>query len=206
MSLDKAKMEAKLLRMFDQDHVEFIGFPTDIATAAANWTDAYDTYALDAEDASGDTLASASASSFEEHLGGGPGDPPSPPPNLPGPGGTPTMAAQAFDDAFVKYWTGASFNVGTPPVHLSPCPNVGGTTIFSTEATSVVSGVTANVLRGLLIPIFSDINPSTTAAQKASQIATAFDTATKSAVIVSIDGLDTTTPTPVPINNTCTVF
>jgi hypothetical protein len=41
---------------------------------------------------------------------------------------------------------------------------------------------------------------------KATALANAFHTATTSAVMVLITGLDTSVPTPLPITNTCTIF
>jgi hypothetical protein len=191
MSLDVGKLEDEFRKMFDAEHADFVGWPPTKPDAAANWSDAYDLFASDAEDVSTDPVTVKNPSLFESTLAAA----------LPGPDGTAVDAAQAFDDAFVQYWTGGVFAVGTPPPS-----GVGGTGVFSVELTSVVTVVAPNVLKGLLVPIFESL--SSDPDQKAEDIAAAFETATKTAVTVLISGLDTTPPPsgPLPITNTDFVY
>jgi len=180
--------------------MSFFGTPDSISSAAVGevrWADAYHLYASDAEDISGDGVVSANRRKFLEILDFG---------------GKKTAAetAQNFDRAFIAYWTGAVFGVGslivTPPIQ---CPDVnpGGSGVWASETTSVVVAVTQNILARLLRPIFERSNESDTAYSKAQEIAQAFHEATTTAVFVLITGLDTTPgPTgPLPITNTCTI-
>lgn len=167
----------------------------DRAVAETRWTDAYHSYAQDAVDASGDSVVTVNKAGFLGTL------------NLRGEQSSASAAAN-FDQAFVSYWTGGIFAIGKLVVVPPPgCPSIGGTTIWASEITSLVVSVIPNVLSGLLLPIFERTDSSDTALSKASEIARAFHTATTTAVIVTIAGLDTT-PGPVgplPIVNTCTL-
>jgi hypothetical protein len=191
--LVEANLASEFLKLVDSASPSFSGFPSSKADATTNWAQAYNTYALSAQDASEDLVASVSLPGMISTLLA----------QLPDSAtGTPDLAAAAFDSAFVQYWTGAIFAVGIPPTGLGACPNAGGTSVFSSEISSVVTAVTANVLKDLLLPIFNSINDGIVASQL---LATAFHTATTSAVIVLITGLDTTPAPagPLPITNTC---
>lgn len=193
--LDTLKYELK--KLMDKDHPDFVGFPSDYVGAASNFASAYDVYASQATDASGESVLTVNKPGFSSALTA----------KLNSPEGSADLASGAFDDAFVAYWTGATFVVGIPPppVPTPPiCPNVGGTGIFSIEASSVVSAVGVGTLKSLLFPIFTTFTEDGSA--RADDIAEALHTATTTAVTVLITGVDTTAPTPVPITNTCTVF
>jgi hypothetical protein len=188
--LSRSKLSGDLARIF--------GSPDRISgrsSAESLWTNAYHSYASDAEDISGDGVLTVNKTAFLSILDFGREK-------------TPSEAAHNFDQAFVAYWTGAIFSVGilivTPPLE---CPNAGGNGVWSSETTSVVDSVAPNVLAPLLVPIFSGLNEGDTAVSKASQFARAFHTATTTAVSVLITGLDTTPgPTgPLSISNTCTI-
>ena len=206
MALDPEVLKTELLKMLDPTREDFIGFPADGETAAANWAAAFDAYAASAEDASGDTLASANASGFESAIETGLIGQPEEDPPVPG-SSTPAEAAAAFGLAATAYWTGATFAVGqlvpTPP----PCPNVGaGTMIFATEVSSAVVAPLSALLVTALLAEFAVISDDADA--KADAIANAFDTSTTTEVLVLISGLDTTPPpaSPLPVTNTCNVF
>jgi len=190
MGLSKQKLTSGFLSLFgNSDGIS--GLP-DVHT---KWTNAYHSYAMDAEDVSGDRVVTTNRTGFLSSLSLGSGN-------------SIFQAALNFDRAFVAYWTGGIFAVGAlivvPP---AGCPNVGGSGVWSSEITSVVTVVSAGVLAGLLVPVFSSISDGDTARSKARQMATAFHQATISAVTVLITGLDTTPgPTgPLPITNTCTI-
>ena len=193
MALVKAKLKEEILKMINPDHASFVGYPADVATAAANWKTAYDTYALDAADVSGDSVSLVNAALFESTLIAQlpPGDP----------GGTAAAAAAAYDLAFVQYWTGGVFAIGIPPPS-----GIGGNGIFGVELSSVVSVVAPSVLQGLLVAVFGNATMDIDA--KASELADAFHTATTTAITVLITGLDTTPPPagPLPITNTDLVY
>lgn len=189
MTLSASKLESKLLDFFKKPDFEA---PFQAALA---WTDAYDSYARDATDASNDLVVVTNRPGFQSALQFTPQ-------------GSPPTMAQMFDTAFVAYWTGAVFAIGIPPTPAAPCPSIGGNTIFSVEIASLVIAAVPGVLMNLLLPIFAGVTKASTAQQQAQQVASAFHAATTSAVTVLITGLDTTpTPAgPLPITNTCTVF
>lgn len=198
MTLVAATLETELLKLFDSQNPAFSGYPATKDLACDNWGNAYDLYASAATDVSTDIVAIKNKALFISTLKAQiPSDPTT---------GTAAAAANAFDAAFVAYWTGASFVVGVPPTPAAVCPSVGGNTIFGVEATSLVSVVTPSVLANLLLPIFSDVATTGTAQTKAQQIAAAFHTATTTAVTVVITGTDTTVPVPLAVTNTCTIF
>jgi hypothetical protein len=196
VALDQNTLKTELLKLFDENDPLFVGWPATVADAATNWGNAYNTYAMAAQDVSGDILAT---------------------PNLAGFTGTLTgqlatsvdavSSSLAFDTAFVAFWTGAIFAVGIPPTPVpilptgAACPNVGGTLTFVTETTSIVSLVAITVLSSLLQPVFSVQYPD--AASAADAISAAFHTATISAVTVLITGVD---PLGAPVTNLCTIY
>jgi hypothetical protein len=188
MALDRSKLSGRLRTLFTS--------PDGIANAQdaeSRWTAAYDSYALDAEDVSGDMVTTTNRPGFLSALDFGSWS-------------SVQQAAQRFDDAFVAYWTGGVFAVGSliavPP---GECPNVGGNGTWASETTSVVTAVVAGVLKGLLLPILRA--NSGTPESKAREMARAFHEATTTAVTVLITGLDTTPGPggPLAITNTCTI-
>lgn len=203
MSLDVNKLTQEFENMFvaeinDEPNPNFIGYPSSIAAAAANFANAYNTYAVDATDVSGDPILTVNQAGFQSTIAGSP---------QPG-SGSPEQMATIFDTAFITYWQVGTFDTISliPGTGASGCINVGGTGIFSSELSSVVASISPNVLRGLLLPLFSQTTGD--GAQAAADLANAFHTATTTAIIVLISGLDTTPPLagPLPITNTCTVF
>jgi hypothetical protein len=192
--LNVTSLKTSLLQMFDATRSDFVGWPPTLAQAVDNFASAYDLYALAATDASGDSVATTSVANFKTPL------------LILAPGSSAADAAQAFDDAFVAYWTGGVFAVGTPPTPAAPCPSIGGNMLWSVEISSIVQLATPNILKGLLLPEFAVLSADPDA--KATAIANAFHTATTTAVMVLITGLDTTPPPagPLPITNICTIF
>jgi hypothetical protein len=191
MALDKAKLKAELLKILDEEDPGFLGFPDNAADAAANWAAAYDTYAADAEDVSGDAVASVNKAGFESAL-------------IFADSNVPAAAAGEFDLAFVNFWTGGTFAVGTPP-----SSGVGGNGTFGVELTSAVTVAAPGVLLAALTPIFAENEADQTPDAKAGKLADAFHDATTTAVTVLIAGLDTTPPAsggPLPITNTDFVY
>lgn len=198
MALVSANLASEFAKMMDPNNPAFISHPATKLDAATNFGNAYNTYALAAQDASTDLVVTTNLAGFIATLAA----------QLPdSTAGTAALAAAAFDAAFVQYWTGAVFAVGIPPTGIGACPNAGGTLIFSAEVSSVVVTVSAGVLQNLLLPIFSTTGSADGNAQ-AILIADAFHSATTSAVIVLITGLDTTPAPagPLPITNTCGIF
>lgn len=163
-----------------------------VGDAERKWTDIYDGYAKGAVDVSGDRVVAANTPGFKGSLRFASAK-------------EAGQLAQSFDRAFVAYWTGATFAVGTPPTPAARCPSVGGNGIFGIEVSSVVVAVASGVLAGNLQPIFRSIKPGQTSPEQARKVASAFHRATVTAVTVLIAGTDTTVPTPLPVVSRCTV-
>lgn len=193
--LSVSTLETQLRNLLDGSVATFAGYPATKADAITNWGNAYNTYALSAQDVSGDPVVTTNLAGFTSALTSGLVDV-----------GTVTTAADAFEAAFVAYWTGGTFATAIPGVGTATCPNVGGNLVFSAEVTSLVSAVTPNILKNLLLTEFAIL--SSDAATKAASLASAFHTATTTAVFVTIAGTDTTPPPtgPLPVTNTCTIF
>jgi hypothetical protein len=194
MALVKATLKDELLKLIDPDDPDFVGHPANSIEFANNWADAYEAYAVSAADASGDPLVTANRAGFVAALQ-----------LLNSPVGVIATAAASFDSAFVAYWTGAIFAVGTPPTPSSPCASVGGNGIWAAEVSSVVALVDAGTLQASMASLLAI--PSADPQVKAAALADAFHIATTSAVHVLITGTDTTPPPagPSPITNTCTI-
>jgi hypothetical protein len=205
MALDQTKLRTEFAKVMDADDPAFVGFPDTTAQAADNWANAYHTYALDAEDVSGDSfLIPPVAANFSSTLAA----------NLPPPlTGTAALAAAAFEAAFVAYWTPVTFNILElipPPPFVPACPNIGlGNNIWGVETTSLPL-VTPGVILASLTAIFLVNTPpqSEDVQTKIDNMTNAFHTATTTAIIVTIVGLDTTPPAagPLAISNVCTIF
>lgn len=159
------------------------------------WASAYDAYARQAQDVSGELPITVNGTGFRRAL------------NFEASGSAAALAAQ-FEAAFQVYWTGAIFSFGIPPPPVPPgCPNVGGTSIFSTELSSLVIEVVPSVMQAQLVTQFSVASREESIESRAQAIASAIHMATTTAVFVLITGLDTTSPPtgPLPVTNTCRV-
>jgi hypothetical protein len=186
MALSVDTLKAELAKFLDPNDPAFAGLPTSLNFAAAKWANAYQAYASAAKDASGDAVATAFASKFEDAIK-----------NL-GQPQTPAQAAAIFGTAFTDYWAGATFSTGT-----LPASGVGGTGIFASEVTSAVTVVNAVGLIAALTTEFA--NNSATASTKIAALAAKLHAATTTGVTVLISGLDTTplgSGGPLPITNT----
>jgi hypothetical protein len=118
------------------------------------------------------------------------------------PRGSGRKTAEILDRAFRAYWIGTHFALNRLTAGTTPCPNVGGTGVFASETISQVVEVREGVLRDELLPLFQV--PGISARTQAQRFAAAMDRATKTAITVRIQGLDTTPG--LPIVNLCTVF
>ena len=197
MSLSVTTLKAEFLKLMDPTNPGFVTHPMTTAAAASNWADAYDAYALNAQDISGDALVTANKVGFRSTLAA----------YLPdGSVGTPATGAEAFAKAFVVYWTWAAFStfVVPAPPNDPPTPPAVNTGIFSVEATSVVISVDSTALENLLLAEFSSLVGTVDA--KAESLANAFHAATTQNVVILIAGLDTTLPSPLPITNTNFIY
>jgi hypothetical protein len=188
--LDRVKLERDLRLLFSTPKSV-----RSLADAENRWADAYTSYAADAEDVSGDALASSNPIGFRRALRFRASS-------------TADSFAQQIAAGFSAYWTGASFNVGLITAGTAGCPNVGGTGLFSSETTSLVTAVASPIMRGKVRAALSSFTRTTSASQKAAELATAIHSATTRAVVVTIVGLDTTpAPSgPLAVTNVCTVF
>ena len=197
MTLAAATLSSEFIKVIDPENAGFVGWPATVADSCVNWGNAYHAYASQATDVSGDALVTANLPLFISTLQA----------SLPAAAvGTAALAANAFDLAFIAYWTAAIFAIGAPPTPAAVCPSIGGTMLWSLEITSLVTAVVPAVLKGLLLPEFAIVDVATTAQEKADSLAQAFHTATTTAIMVLITGLDTTVPIPLPITNLCTIF
>lgn len=88
---------------------------------------------------------------------------------------TAASVALKFENAIIAFWAGATFKIIIPPA--------------GTVAPEVSAIVTTNIVPGTLVstltPIFSDLSPKTYA-QKAAELATAFDDATLTIIVTCI--------------------
>jgi hypothetical protein len=196
MALSVATLTAELRKIMDPAYEGF-SYPTSRAAAISRWTSAYDTYAQEAVDASGDEVSAANAAGFSAAITSGWID-----------AWTYEEAASAFRDAFIAYWTGATFAVGSliGGTGTVGCQNQGtGNRIFGVEYTSVVSNVNDAALYAALLNELSILRVD--GAVKAQAIAEIFHAATISGVLVQISGLDTTPPpiNPQPVTNVCVI-
>ena len=125
-------------------------YPGDPVEAAQKLADAYDTYAQDATDLTGDGPITVNKSGFQSSLNFTVGN-------------TAAQAALAFELAVIAYWTSAKFDTSTPPP--------GSVTKIS--STIIIPPIS----NGLLLTVFSDISGAD-ADTKAQQIADALHSMT----------------------------
>lgn len=186
MSLSSDTLYREFLRWFKSG-----GSLTTYAQAEHRLATIYHTYAQSAEDVSGESPDNLDLTKFEGPLRFSLSR-------------SERQTARQIEDAFVAYWTGTTFPILVVPPASPPCPNIGGTGEFSSEVSSAVSSVEADVMYDAILTLLS--RGSNTAEQAARKLANAMDQATRSAVKVLITGWDTTTPTALNIINECGVF
>lgn len=194
MALNKSKLKSDLESIFRDGENKSLDTES---SAEKRWADAYHSYASQAVDVSNDMVASANSAGFRSALNF----------KVAKDSRSPLTIAQQLDLAFVAYWTGATFAVGAPPTPAAKCPSIGGNTIFGTEILSLVQTVIPGILLSQLSPVVIQKSKSATLGEMAQKYADAFHTATTTAVLVLITGLDTTpSPAgPLPITNICTI-
>lgn len=188
MALQLEKLVARLRALGDRMDP---GFPGDgtLAQAASRLCAAYADYAQDAEDPSGDRLIAGNTLAMQAALA----------PTFASSVGTPGAAAACFAAAHTAFWQAAPFAVGRPPLPGTPGV-VGGTGIFATEVSSIVTAALPGGLQAALTGLFAA--PSTQPDERARAVAQAWHVATQ-AVIVTITGLDVTPPPAGPLPIVC---
>jgi len=182
--LDVAMLERGLASIFYSK-------PGSSSEAEGRWARAYHEYAIDAEDVSGDFLATqGNEAAFRAQL-------------VFVSSRSVSDAARMFDAAFSAYWAAATFEtdvlIASPP---GGCPNIGGNGTWGLETSSVVESVEMGELERRLEEVFQTTG---TTEEQVKKIARAFHEATTVAVMVRINGFDTTLPVPLPIANVCAV-
>ena len=201
MGLSSDKLETEFRKVIDPLHPNFVNFSSDpdIAVrridAAEKWATAFDNYGQDVENVNEDDfLSTPNKAGFKSALSFATT--------------TPAQLAAEFGAAWTAYWTGLTFQLGTPgPINASgECPNVGGNLIFGVILSSVVTAVVPASLIAALTAIFLVRNADPES--KASELADAFHVASVGNVVVLTSGMDTTPPAagPLPITNTCRLF
>lgn len=96
--------------------------------------------------------------------------------------GTAEIAAQKFEDATIAFWEGASFDLSVPP---SGC---------SSEVSALVTtNIVPGALKAALLSIFTNFDDNTTYESSADSLATAFHNATTT-IIVTCIGVNSSPP------------
>lgn len=167
-----------------------IGPQTSPAGAASAWRDAFFAYVRTAQDVSGDPLISGNLPGFYLAILSlfGRNDV------------SPDDAAKAFGQAFVTYWTGATFSVAIPVAPGTKGTVGAGTQVFMQETSSIAASASPVTLVSQLTDAFA--TPSGTADDAMGRIAEALHRACTSDVSVLITGIDTTPTGPLPVTNT----
>ena len=194
--LNEGKLRASLLRFFTNP-AGLISIPQ----AEERWATAYDDYARDAEDLSGDPVLLSNRPGFRAPL------------RFRGIRNS-VQFAQQIEAGFLAYWAGATFALGNlvPGTGTVDCPTigpVGSNFIFASEISSLVILVAPGVMFSGILPHVSVTYRGVTAEQQSRRIAAAMHAATTSAVTVLISGIDTVIPGlggPFPVTNTCNIF
>ena len=193
MSLSESSLTDMFRKIMDPEHPEY-QLPETTDEAREAWADIYDTYAQNAEDVSGDAVTVTNRAGFKAALVFTSSTDPS----------AAGVVASEFANAFLAYWTGGVFAVGTPPSPGAVCTSVGGNLVWGVEASSLVTVVNPAILQASLTTEFG--KNTVDGKVKSEDLAAIFHAATTGDISVLITGLDTTAPTPLPITNTCTVF
>ncbi len=175
MALDKNKLKQQLINwniQSKQKHTK--------QEALQLFVNAYETYALDAQDISGDYINTYNTSAMVQVLMTLPTQ------------GSPQQAAQIFENALIAFWNSATFKLTIPP----------SGTIAPEISAIVTQNITSGTLQPLLLPIFSDISIQTTLETKMNQLATALDTVTKTIVVTCIGTNPSPPPPTIPVIGT----
>lgn len=173
MALDKSKLTNELTTWLENqgDYLDD-ETSTGIEKSADAFANAYETYALDAVDVSGDSPDVVNKSGLASAIKAI---------TVPG---TAATAALQYETGIVAFWTGATFKLLTPPAG----------TIAPEVSAIVTTPPVPGPLAIALTAVFSDISGKDHAT-KASEIADALDTATKT-VVVTCTGTNAAPPPP----------
>jgi len=165
MALSAAILKSELLKLYDETDPGFVGYATDVATAATNLGNAYDTYAADAVDLIGGTSNLRMKADFISYLSS----------NIV-PAGTLAVSLAALDTACVNYWTLATFNPGIPvaPMIIE----------VASVISAIVPGTVVTSMTALLSAMSNDVDTL------CGDIATALHTFTTTCVTVTTTGTD----------------
>lgn len=142
--------------------------------ALQGFVTAYKNYAIQAQDISGDFLLTYSESGMLDVL------------MSLSPGNTVVQGAQAFEQAIIAFWTGATFQLTTPP------PGTVAPEVSAVVTTNIIPGVLASALQS----VFADISPDTPLETKMEQLAQVLHSATTT-IIVTCIGTNAGPPPPV---------
>lgn len=188
MALQLDKLVARLRALGDRMDA---GFPGDgtLAQAAGRLAAAYADYAQDAQDPSGDRLIAGNTLAMQAALA----------PAFASSVGTPAAGAACFAAAHTAFWQAAPFAIGRLPLPGTPGV-VGGSGVFATELSSIVTAAVPGGLQAALTGLFAA--PSTKTEERARAIAQAWHASTL-AVVVTITGLDVTPPPAGPLPIVC---
>lgn len=144
MALSESKLKGLILDITNS-------FPGSPFEAINLLTDAYDSYAQDAVDGTGDPPLVVNKSAFKSALNFDIGN-------------TAVIAATTFESAVVEYWTGATFSPSTPPPGSVA------------KVSSAI--VTPPIPNGLLLTVFSNTTAGISADTKAQEMASALHSMT----------------------------
>jgi len=175
MTLSLPSLKESFGKLMNPDNPSFVGFPADISSCASNFADAYESYCLSATDLFGNKLLTTNKPGFISAFIAG---------MVPPPGGNAITAAAAFEAAAIAFWTGATFEIVTPPPGFA-----------SVVTNIVVLVVPAALSTPLAVQFGTIISDGTVVADAIAQI---FHTWTTTSVITTITGVTPSTP-PVPI-------
>ena len=169
MALSKNKLKDNILSWFNEDVTSIFDFTN-------YFSDAYEDYALDCIDISGDSILTYNKAGMKNIL------------NTLTNNETTSSSALKFENSIITFWTEATFKLTIPPTG----------TILPELSAIVTTNIIPGVIKTPLISVFSDLSPNTTKQQKADQLATVFHTATLTVVVTCV-GTHPSTGNPVPV-------
>ncbi len=176
MALQKNKLKQDLINWIEKCKTEI----KNTNDALQLFVDAYENYAKDAQDISGDYVLSYNKSSMFETLL-----------NLPSQQSA-NDGAQIIENAIINFWNGATFKLLIPP------PG----TILPEISSTVIQNIVSGTLKSLLVPIFSNLNINTSDETRIDQLATVIDSVTKTIIVNCIGTNPSNPPSTIPIQGT----
>jgi hypothetical protein len=156
MALLQATLSSQLLSWM-QNKTSY----TSLSQSMSSFINAYETYALDVVDVSGDgilTYFKANALTILNTISNS---------------DTASTASVKFENAIIAFWTAATFKLITPPAG----------TIAPEISAIVTTNIVTNNLATPLNTIFTNLNSSETDSTKADSLATAFHNSTKTIIV-----------------------